>query len=96
MLNEFAEAGLRHSDCFSQKEIRQMILQTMLGTVRFMLDMDIDFKEVIQRVATKGGITEDGVAIIHNKMSPVFDEMIDRSMAKRKVIDEKIHTQFIS
>jgi len=41
------------------------------------------------RVATKGGITEEGVKVLKTGPS-VFNEMFDQTMNKRKLVSEKV------
>lgn len=94
VFQELVEAGLRHTDGFKKEEMVEMILQTLYGTSRLMLEKKMDFGDVISRVATKGGITEDGVKVIEKSLPRVFDEMLDQTMKKRKVVSEKISNEF--
>lgn len=48
-----------HTDIPREKIIK-MVLNTMCGTGSLMLEKDMTFEEVVSRVATKGGITEEG------------------------------------
>ena len=54
----------------------------------------MNFGDVISRVATKGGITEEGVKVIEKSLPQVFDEMLDQTMNKRKVVSEKVYKEF--
>jgi pyrroline-5-carboxylate reductase len=71
-----------------------MVLQTLYGTLRLMLEKKMGFEQVISRVATKGGITEEGVKVINNHMPSVFDELFDETLNKRNRVEEKINLQF--
>jgi pyrroline-5-carboxylate reductase len=88
------EAGLRHTDRFGRDEITEMVLQTMYGTSRLILEKKMDFRDVITRVATRGGITEEGVKVIEKGLPQVFDEMLDQCMRKREAVNGKILYQF--
>ncbi len=92
VFRELVEAGLRHSGSFRKEELAEMVLQTMYGTSRLMLEKKMDFQDVISRVATKGGITEEGVKVIEKYLPQVFDEMLDQCMKKRKAVNEKVLT----
>lgn len=94
ILQEFVQAGLRYSGSLPKKEAARLILQTMYGTAKLMIEKDMDFSDVITRVATKGGITEEGVKVIQAGLPEVFDEIFIKSMEKRRLVDEKIANQF--
>lgn len=95
ILQEFVEAGRRYSDSISEVELTDIIAQTVYGTVKLMLENSMDFTDVINRVAVKGGITEDGVKVMKSGLPMVFDEMFAKTMEKRKLVDEKLHEQFM-
>lgn len=94
VFQELVEAGLRHTDRFGRDEITEMVLQTMYGTSRLILEKKMDFRDVITRVATRGGITEEGVKVIEKGLPQVFDEMLDQCMRKREAVNGKILYQF--
>ena len=94
IFQEFVEAGLRHSDSLTKEIITKMVLQTLYGTVKLMIDENMDFNEVISRVATKGGITEEGVKVMESCLPQVFDDMFDQTTAKQKVSNAKVHSDF--
>jgi pyrroline-5-carboxylate reductase len=56
------EAG-KHT-AMNKNSIIKMIIETMYGTGKLLLEKGISFDNLISRVATKGGITEEGTKII--------------------------------
>jgi pyrroline-5-carboxylate reductase len=94
ILQEFVEAGYRYSDSFTREELTELTAWTVYGTAKLMLENRMDFKEVIERVATKGGITEEGVMVFRDDLPQVFEKMFDRTMGKRKAVEEKLHSQY--
>ena len=94
IFKEFVEAGLRHGDSFTKDGIENLILYTMIGTAKLMLEENMDFTDVINRVQTKGGITEVGVRIIEAGLPQIFDEAFDGMLGKRKLVSEKIQKEF--
>lgn len=94
MLQEFVEAGIKYTDSLSEEEMIPLVAQTVYGTAKLMMEHSMNFKEVISRVAVKGGITEDGVKIMKNSLSEIFEEVFEKTMNKRKIVDEKLHNQF--
>lgn len=95
MLQEFVEAGLRHSNSLSKDQIFDLVVQTVYGTARLMLEHKMDFEQVITRVATKGGITEEGVKVLKKGLPEVYDEVFDSTMGKRKIVEATLHQQFM-
>jgi pyrroline-5-carboxylate reductase len=47
------------------------------------------FEELINRVATKGGITEEGTKIIGGKLPGIINEVFEKTLEKREIITEK-------
>lgn len=93
MLKEFINAGLRCSDCFSIDEIAEMVQETVLGTIELAKQKKISYGDIITRVATKGGITEEGVMVMRKELPQVFDGVFRSSMDKRAMVDHKLKEQ---
>jgi pyrroline-5-carboxylate reductase len=49
---------------------------------------------LINRVATKGGITEEGVKIINERLPETINEMFVKTLEKRKITTEKAQKEF--
>ena len=56
---------------------------------KMLLENDMSFSDVVSRVATKGGITEEGSKVIYDKLPAVTDEMFIRTLEKRRMTAEK-------
>lgn len=94
LFQEYIEAGHRHGAGMSREDIAELTLQTLQGTLVLMSEKKMDFEQVITRVATKGGITEEGVKVIKKHLPAVFDELFDETLQKRARVAEKINTDF--
>lgn len=90
IFEELVGSASRHTNSLSRAEIEEMVLQTLYGTSKLFIDKKMSFGEMIGRVATKGGITEEGVKVLRNGLPDIFDEMFDYTLKKRKLINEKI------
>jgi pyrroline-5-carboxylate reductase len=66
------------------EEVVQMVLNTMIGTRRLMIKNNYSYQDVITRVATKGGITEEGVTVIRESFPNVSNSIFDKTLEKRK------------
>jgi pyrroline-5-carboxylate reductase len=78
-----------------KKDIIKMVLETMYGTGKLLLEKGITFDKLINRVATKGGITEEGTKIIGEKLPEIISEMFERTLKKRKIIIERVAKEII-
>ncbi|MBO7450527.1 MAG: NAD(P)-binding domain-containing protein [Clostridiales bacterium] len=74
-------------------QIVNMVLNTLSATSDLMLQKKMTFKEVVDRVATKGGITEVGSQVIYEKFPPTSDEMFEKTLEKRRITSAKAEDQ---
>lgn len=77
-----------------REQIVRMVLNTMSATGDLMLAKDLTFDGVVSRVATKGGITEEGTKVIYDMFPPAADEMFNKTLEKRKLTAEKAAASF--
>ena len=71
------------------EQIVSMVLNTMSATGDLMLQKDMTFGQVVERVATKGGITEEGTRVVYDRFPSVADELFLKTLAKRQLTAEK-------
>ena len=93
ILNNFAEAVKKHGD-LTPAEIKEIMVVTFYGTAKLFLDRKVGFTELITRVATPGGITEEGVKILDRELPAMFDEMLTATMNKREKIKLRAREQY--
>jgi pyrroline-5-carboxylate reductase len=93
IFQEFLEAGLRNSG-LSRAEAEEMVVKTLYGTARLLKDRGMSFEEAIARVATKGGITEEGVKVLKSGLPRVFDQMFVSTLKKHEKRKSEIRAQF--
>jgi len=95
IFQEFAEAGVRHSD-LTREEAEDMVVSTLYGTSKLLYEKRMQFPEMISRVATKGGITEEGVKVLQKSLPSVFDEVFEKTLSKYERIKTEVRKQFAS
>jgi len=78
-----------------KNEIIKMVVDTLYGTGKLLLEKEMTFEQLISRVATKGGITEEGAKIIDTKMPEIINELFEKTLEKRKVTTEKVQKDFV-
>ena len=83
MFDVVCESARKHTD-IPDDQIVNMVLNTMSATGDLMLQKDMSFKDVVGRVATKGGITEVGTSVIYDQFPDTADELFGKTMAKRR------------
>ena len=87
------KSAKKHTE-IPQEQIVQMVLKTVSATSELMLQKDITFEDVVSRVATKGGITEEGAKVIYEGMPEVADLMFEKTLEKRKQTTKKAEELF--
>ena len=78
----------------SKEEIVKMVLSTISATADLMLEKNMTFSDVVDRVATKGGITIEGTNVIYEKFPNISNELFVKTLEKRKETKEKIDNMF--
>jgi pyrroline-5-carboxylate reductase len=93
IVERFAEAGSRHSD-LNAETTRRLVVETLLGTALTLSSGAFSFDEMKSRVATKGGITEQGLAVLDQEMPRVFDQVLEATRSKHETVKAALTGQF--
>jgi pyrroline-5-carboxylate reductase len=89
MMQEYAAAAVRREGV-PPALATFLVQQTLVGTAWLLNREDTGFDELIGRVATKGGITEEGVKALRNRLPAVYDELLDVTLAKHRLLKAEI------
>lgn len=84
MMREYAAAAVR-TGAVEPAVAEFLTKKTLAGTARLLDDDGAGFDGVIRRVATKGGITEEGVKVLDARLPAVFDEVLRATERKRLI-----------
>ena len=71
-----------------------MVLRTMSATGDLMLQKGLSFEEVVGRVATKGGITQEGTKVVYEGFPETADLLFEKTLEKRRLTSEKAKESF--
>lgn len=71
-----------------------IIIPTCFGTAKLMEEHSVKPNDLISRVATKGGISEEGVKILDAELPGVFDELLNVTLGKRELTRKRIREQY--
>ena len=93
MAQRFAEAGSRHSD-LDEGTARRLVMETLLGTALTLSSGNVSFDELRSSVATKGGITEQGLSVLDRELPRVFDQVFESTVSKHETVKRIITCQF--
>ncbi|MBO4449516.1 MAG: NAD(P)-binding domain-containing protein [Clostridiales bacterium] len=77
-----------------KEQIVSMVLSTMSATGDLMIQKDMTFENVVSRVATKGGITEEGTKVVYEGFPETADLLFEKTLEKRKLTSEKANNDF--
>jgi pyrroline-5-carboxylate reductase len=93
IVQRFAEAGVRHGDLEGETAMRLMV-ETLLGTALTLSSGSITFEELKSKVATKGGISEQGLDVLDRELPGVFDRVMEATLSKHEAVKGSISRQF--
>ncbi|TGV00063.1 pyrroline-5-carboxylate reductase, partial [Mesorhizobium sp. M00.F.Ca.ET.186.01.1.1] len=72
---------------------RTILVETMLGTALLLKNEQLGFDQLIERVATKGGITEEGLRVLAKTLPGGFDELFAMTESKHAALKELVQKQ---
>lgn len=93
LLSEMQKTALGYG-IFDQETVRRLLVQTLYGTGKLLLEKKMTFDQVNDRVATKGGITREGIHVIEDMFPPVSQRIFQVTMEKRREIAQKTAEAF--
>ena len=95
LFKEIKNAAVPHTK-IEESKISKMLIDTLLGTATLINEKGMTFEQVIERVATKGGITEVGAKIIEEKFPEIASELFEKTLEKRRITTQKAEEAFSS
>jgi pyrroline-5-carboxylate reductase len=95
IMESYAQAAVSKTPELSIETARSMLVETMLGTAKLLQAEQLGFDELIERVATKGGITEEGLRVLDKRLPAGFDELFDMTESKHAMLKEMVQKQLI-
>ncbi|HMK53896.1 MAG TPA: pyrroline-5-carboxylate reductase dimerization domain-containing protein [Methanobacteriaceae archaeon] len=91
IFQEFARAGYENSN-LTQKEAEDLVIKTLQGTAQLL--SEISSHDLISRVATKGGITEEGLKVLEKIIPSLFQELFEVTLKKNQDRKEIMDTKY--
>ena len=87
------KAAGEHTEIPHEQVVR-MVLQTMIATGELMLSKGMSFEDVVARVATPGGITEEGTKVVYEQFPKTAQALFEKTLEKRAATAQKAEAQF--
>ncbi len=87
------EEGSQHFS-LPRELVDRMVAATLAGTGKLLAERAMGFDELLARVATKGGITEEGARVIGEDFPAVAARVFAETIAKRRVTTERAIATF--
>ncbi|WP_416722891.1 pyrroline-5-carboxylate reductase ProG [Bacillus stercoris] len=92
IFEELALSAVRNSS-LSKEEAFDFLIHSLYGTGKLLIEKNMSFKETLERVATKGGITGEGAEVIRASVPDVFDQVFERTLEKYELLTEQTEKQ---
>ena len=93
IFREFSLEASKNSN-FSREETEEMVIRTLYGTSKLLYEKNFGFDDLISAVATKGGITEEGIKVLDNKIAEIFDDLFMKTIEKHEIIKRELKEQY--
>ena len=93
IFNVICQEAEKHT-AIPEHQIIRMVLNTMSATGELMLEKKLSFGDVVSRVATKGGITEEGTRVIYDRFPETVNQLFEKTLEKRRLIVKRAEELF--
>lgn len=94
MIEKFAKCSMELSN-ISYEEAEDMILKTILGTSMLKEDQSLSNEEIINRVATKKGITQEGVDLLDKKLNKISKDLIKTLLSRYDEVNKDLNKTYL-
>ncbi|EKQ54678.1 MAG: pyrroline-5-carboxylate reductase [Methanobacterium sp. Maddingley MBC34] len=93
IMMKFTESSLKEGG-FTRKETEEMVIETLYGTAKLLHNTDLTLQDVITQVATRGGITEEGLNVLDGELPSTFDELFENTMEKYEKLETELDKKY--
>ena len=79
----------------SYEEAEDMILKTIIGTSLLKEDQSLSNEEIINKVATKKGITQEGVDLLDKKLNKISKDLIKTLLNRYEEVNDDLNKTYL-
>lgn len=90
IIHEYAMAAVRTGK-LTENDAEFLLRETFIGTAGLFSENGYNFKSLISAVSTKGGITAEGVGVVEDKASFLFDTILAKMSEKHVLVSKDIN-----
>ena len=94
MIESFAEVCDEMTN-ISKEEAEDMIVKTIIGTSLLKEDQSLSNEEIINKVATKKGITQEGVDFLDKKMNKIIKNLIKSLLTRYEEVNNDMNESYL-
>ena len=94
MIKKFTQTCSESSN-ISQDEIEDIILKTVIGTAMLKDDQGLSNEDIINKVATKGGITQEGVDLLDKKFNKISKALIKTLLSRYDEVNDEMNKTYL-
>jgi len=82
IFGNMSQATKHYSTTLNHRVIKDMLIETIKATALLVDATDGEFSSLVKGVATKGGLTAEGVKVFDEKLPEVYGEVFDKILSK--------------
>ena len=94
MIEKFAQSCSELTN-IPKEEAEKILLKTIIGTALLKEDQSLSNEEIINKVATKGGITQEGVDLLDKKINKISKDLIKTLLNRYKEVDDEMNKEYL-
>ncbi|MBQ2961750.1 pyrroline-5-carboxylate reductase dimerization domain-containing protein [Methanobrevibacter sp.] len=95
MIEKFAQSCTDLSN-LSKDEIEEMILKTVIGTSMLKDDQELSNWDIINKVATKKGITQEGVDLLDKKFNKISKDLVKTLLNRYDEVNDEMNESYLN
>jgi pyrroline-5-carboxylate reductase len=93
-MDKFAQSCSEASN-IPKDDIENMILKTVIGTAMLKDDQGLSNEDIINKVATKGGITQEGVDLLDKKFNKISKALIKTLLTRYDEVNDEMNKTYL-
>ena len=94
MMDIFAQCCSEASN-IPKDDIENMVLKTVIGTAMLKDDQGLSNEDIINKVATKGGITQEGVDLLDKKFNKISKALIKTLLTRYDEVNDEMNKTYL-
>jgi pyrroline-5-carboxylate reductase len=71
-----------------------MVIKTLYGTAKLLNEKNMSFVKLINTIATKADITEEGLKVLDNELPEIFNELFGTLIKKHAIIQKDLKENY--